>query len=413
MTKSKNEFFIIDTVSELYEKQILENYGKILKHISNFINNRSNTLESKNPGLRLLYTPTQENDFYESCGVDKDKMKEICKQSKIVPQDYLVDNPVKQFYHLYFLLQSIASIYYKNNEALVNKYYKNKKEYTPPYKVIEIYFTIRLYSIQQLRFFHHVPREDIMEYTINNLNGRFELSSAPNLFSIFQRYVETNDKSTKALTFDFNRLSDKMMVDYINKMNDRLKMFLKTIYVEYMKNHDANLSSTVQELEATNDEGKQFLLVADNISSTIEITSKKILNTFIQDKFINEKLVKIACKNSGNPSMTKVKQVITAIRDSKDEALLKELIVCVLSYWLVSMKQDVSTLHSKQFIVTCSAAYAISNTSDRYITRLKDVLEELLLKYTANIITTERKATLLSYKKCIHVYMVLYIASVN
>lgn len=408
--EEKAKFFIIMNVLSTYEQTLLNNFGKIMHTINSFINYRSETLQSKNPGLRLLYTPGNENEFYDSCGIDKERFKEICKNSPVVPGDYLVNNPVKQFYHLYFLLHSVACVFYRNNDELIKKYYRGIKDPVPPYKTVEIYFTIRLYSIQQIRIFQHPPKEDVMEYTINNLNNRFDLASAPNLFSIFQKYSETN---TKSMNFNWGAMTDEMMAEYTNKMNNRIKMFLKVMYREYIKNKNANLSSGVQELEATNDEGKQFLLVADNVSSTIDITSKKILNNFIQEKFINEKLLRIACRNSGNPSFSKAKMVIQTIKECKDEKLLTELIVCILSYWLISMKKDVNTLHSKEFIVTCSAAYAISNTSDKYIIRLKEILEELVTKYTDKIIDTERKATIISYKKCVHIYMVLYIASVN
>lgn len=410
MIKSNDPCWIITNVVDRYEKKILENYGKIIKHVGNFINNRSDALQSKNPGLRILYTPSVENDFYESCGIDKDEFKDICKLSSEVPKDYLVNDPNKQFYHLYFLIHAIACIFYRNNDYLIRKYYNNDENHTSPTKIIEVYFTIRMYSFQQLRIFHHVPNENIMEYTINNLNNRFELASAPNLFSIFERYTETN---TESMEYDWLITTDKMMADYTNKMNNRIKMFLKKIFVEFMKNHDANLSSNTQQIEATNEEGKQFLLIADNISNTIEITSKKILNTFVQDQHVNEKLLKLACRNSGNVSLAKSKQVIQNIRDSKDEKLLNDMIMSILSYWLISMRQNVQTIHSKQFIVTCSAAYTISNTNDKYIIRLKETLEELIIKYTKNIIDTERKATIISFKKCIHIYMVLYIASIN
>lgn len=407
---NSNKYHIFDTINSNFGPQLVERYGKVLKHISNFINYRSEVLDSKDVGARLLYQPSIENDFYDSCGIDREWVKEVIKGSPELPGAYLVNDPKKQFYHLYLFLQALSAIYYNANEELVRKYYKDKKDFTRPYLVIELYFTIRLYSLQQLRIFQHQPNKNIMEYTINNLNGRFDLANYPNLFSVFEKYVETN---TKSMEFDIGHPTDKMMIDYVNKMNNRIKMFLKTLFVEFMRNYDAKNISGVQELEATNDEGKQFLLVADNVSSTVEITSRKILNTFIQDKFINEKLLNIACRNSGNPSKAKAKIVIQKIRDSKDEKMLLDVIMCIVSYWLISMKQDVNTLHSKQFITTCSAAYAISNTNDRYIIRLKSVLEEMILKYANDIVDTERKATLLSFKKCIHIYMTLYIASVN
>ena len=408
--KSDNKYHIYDTISELYEKTILSNYGKILRHISNYIGNRSDVLESKNPGLRCLYTPANENDFYDSAGLDKETVKSILAQSADLPNSHLLIEPVKQFYHLYTLLHVISSIFYNNQKYIEETYYKDGKKHTPAHKIIEIYFTIRMYSIQQIRIFKFVPKQETMEYVINNLSNRFELASAPNLFSIFERYSETNTESMK---YDIKRPSDLMMYEYTNKMNNRIKMFLKKLFLEWRRAYETGKSSGVQELSAVNDEGKQFDLIADNVSSIIEVNSIKILNNFVQDKNINVKLLKLACRNSGNPSETKAKMVIQKIRDSKDETLLKEMIMCILSYWLISMRQEITTIHSKEFIVTCSAAYAISNTVDKYIIKLKDILQELISKYTMDIIDTERKATLISFKKCIHIYTVLYIASIN
>lgn len=408
--KSDNKYHIYDTISELYEKTILSNYGKILRHISNYIGNRSDVLESKNPGLRCLYTPANENDFYDSAGLDKETVKSILAQSSELPNSHLLIEPVKQFYHLYTLLHVISSIFYNNQKYIEETYYKDGKKHTPAHKIIEIYFTIRMYSIQQIRIFKFVPKQETMEYVINNLSNRFELASAPNLFSIFERYSETN---TESMQYDIKRPSDLMMYEYTNKMNNRIKMFLKKLFLEWRRAYETGKSSGVQELSAVNDEGKQFDLIADNVSSIIEVNSIKILNNFVQDKNINVKLLKLACRNSGNPSETKAKMVIQKIRDSKDETLLKEMIICILSYWLISMRQEINTIHSKEFIVTCSAAYAISNTVDKYIIKLKDILQELISKYTMDIIDTERKATLISFKKCIHIYTVLYIASIN
>ena len=408
--KSDNKYHIYDTISELYEKTILSNYGKILRHISNYISNRSDVLESKNPGLRCLYTPANENDFYDSAGLDKETIKSILSQSSDLPNSHLLIEPVKQFYHLYTLLHVISSIFYNNQKYIEETYYKDGKKHTPAHKIIEIYFTIRMYSIQQIRIFKFVPKQETMEYVINNLSNRFELASAPNLFSIFERYSETN---TESMQYDIKRPSDLMMYEYTNKMNNRIKMFLKKLFLEWRRAYESGKSSGIQELSAVNDEGKQFDLIADNVSSIIEVNSIKILNNFVQDKNINVKLLKLACRNSGNPSETKAKMVIQKIRDSKDETLLKEMIMCILSYWLISMRQEITTIHSKEFIVTCSAAYAISNTVDKYIIRLKDILQELISKYTMDIIDTERKATLISFKKCIHIYTVLYIASIN
>ena len=142
-----------------------------------------------------------------------------------------------------------------------------------------------MYSVQQIRIFKVVPKQETMEYVINNLSNRFELASAPNLFSIFERYSETN---TESMQYDIKRPSDLMMYEYTNKMNNRIKMFLKKLFLEWRRVYESGKSSGVQELSAVNDEGKQFDLIADNVSSIIEVNSIKILNNFVQDKNIND-----------------------------------------------------------------------------------------------------------------------------
>ena len=66
-----------------------------------------------------------------------------------------------------------------------------------------------------------------------------------------------------------------MMYEYTNKMNNRIKMFLKKLFLEWRRVYESGKSSGVQELSAVNDEGKQFDLIADNVSSIIEVNSIK------------------------------------------------------------------------------------------------------------------------------------------
>ena len=85
----------------------------------------------------------------------------------------------------------------------------------------------------------------------------------------------------------------------------------------------------------------------------------------------------------------------------------------IVSYWIISLQQDVRTVHSIDFIKRCSSAYAISNTYDVFISDLKEKLNVLVTKYSSDYIDTEKRSTLNSFKQVVFLYMVFYISSLK
>ena len=402
MAKKTNIYHIYDNLIAIYGENLLNNYHKILKHISNFINSKSEELQSKNPGLPFVYTKSNENDFYDCCGVEKEVIQKIITESPNVCQ---INK--KQMNPLYGLLMTMIS-YYTNKSDYFKKLFKGQN-YMEPSKLINFYLTLKIYSSARLQQIKYPPNEELMEYVINNLNNRFELALAPNMYTILSRYGESNSSS---MNIDFNHISDEDSFKYVDKLNSRLKKFLKNIYEEMLKAKKNNLSSGVQNLDSVNDEGKVYMVDINNISNDIELCTKKVLNTFIQDSSIRKSILKIACDKT-KTDMMKMEIMINSIRRSSDSTLLTDMIKNILSYWIMTMRQSVENIHSKKFIIACTNIYTISNTKDVYIIKLKEVLHELLNKYSDLYSSTERKATLSNFKQCVFIYMVLYISTID
>lgn len=394
-------YFIRNHLEALYEERLLTNYPKIMMNITNFINKRMEPLSSKNCGMRVMYTSGIENEFYDVCEVEKSVIIGILKESPNCDMKITLQaNP------LYALLMYMIELYYRNRP-----YFKKlfKSDYKEPWELINLYLTIKIYSWTQQHIFKYIPKEDTMEYVINNLNNRFELASAPNVLSILIRYAETNNKT---LNINFEHMKDVDMFGYVSKLDTRCKTFLKKIFQQMLIAHEAGKTSSVQNLQATNEDGKDFYIVAGNISNEVELAANKILMNFTQETIIRENLLKMAC-GKVRCSVTKTRSTIQSIRSSKDSKLLYRLISNIVSYWIISMKQTASNIHSKSFIIQCSGAYSVSHTQNEYILDIRDVLHELITKYSEEFTETEKKGSLVNFKQAVYTYMVLYIASVK
>lgn len=394
-------YFIRNKLEEIYADKLLLNYPKIMMNITAFINKRIEPLSSKNCGMRLLYTSGIENEFYDVCGVEKSVIIGILKESPNCDMHITL-----QASPLYALLMYMIELYYRNQP-----YFKTlfKKEYKEPWELINLYLVIKVYSWDQQLIFKYVPNEETMEYVLNNLNNRFELASAPNVLAILTRYAETNNK---ALDIDFTHMKDQDMFNYVSKLDSRCKSFLYKVFAKMMDAHDAGSSSSVQTLQSTNSEGKDFYTVASNISTDVDLTSKKVLSNFTQESIIRDNLIKMACKKT-RCSTAKTKSTLQSIRSSSDNKLLYRLVSDIISYWIISMKQTAKTIHSKEFIIQCTSAYSVSHTQNEYILDIRNVLLELIVKYSEEFTETEKKGSLVGFKQAIYTYMVLYIASVK
>lgn len=400
----KNLCYMYDTIEEKYYKSFIENFPKIMNHIASFINKSSEVLQSRNVGLHLYHTASLENDFYECCGIERADVINILNTSPNLSKEY--NDQMNPFYNLVMLL----SCFYEKHNAEIVKLYGNK---VSGFKIVRLYLTLKLYSMAQRYIFKYEPKKEIMEYLLENLNNRFEIMKVKNVYTILVRYTETNNES---LNIDFTKIEDNEIYPYVSRMINRLRSFLKKIYREFDKCYKEKKYIKTEDLEATNSEdGKKFETVATNVSNTIEVFSKKILQSFIQDIDVKDNLIVIACKRTGNGrcSVEKSKQIIKAIKQSKDNTLLFGIIKDIVSYWIISLKKDTNTTHSMEFIKKCSAAYSISNTYDIFISDIKNKLTEIIAKYGSDYVDTEKRSTLNVFKQVVFLYLVFYISSLN
>ena len=396
----KDSHFLYESMEEQFGEKFIKNFPKLANHISDFINKRTDVLSTKNVGARLFYTKATENEFFEALDIERDRVITIIKNCKVLVG---YNDEVEPIYNVLMIL----SCFYEVHQAEMEKLYGTR---ICAYKFVRLYLGLRIYSICQRQIFKYVPKEDIMEYVISHLNNRYDIAKLKNIYVLIEDYVESNNKS---LEIDFKNIRDNDVYQWVSKMIRRFKSMLTYIYAEFDKARIEGKKTVTEDIENTNGEGKKYLTDTTSVSNTIENVVKKVIMNFIQDSEVRRELVRIACRKCNKVSEVKATLILNNIRKSSDGELMSIIIKDIVSYWIISLQQDVRTVHSIDFIKRCSSAYAISNTYDVFISDLKEKLNVLVTKYSSDYIDTEKRSTLNSFKQVVFLYMVFYISSLK
>ena len=396
----KDSHFLYESMEEQFGEKFIKNFPKLANHISDFINKRTDVLSTKNVGARLFYTKAIENEFFEVLDIERDRVITIIKNCKVLVG---YNDEVEPIYNVLMIL----SCFYEVHQAEMEKLYGTR---ICAYKFVRLYLGLRIYSICQRQIFKYVPKEDIMEYVISHLNNRYDIAKLKNIYVLIEDYVESNNKS---LEIDFKNIRDNDVYQWVSKMIRRFKSMLTYIYAEFDKARIEGKKTVTEDIENTNGEGKKYLTDTTSVSNTIENVVKKVIMNFIQDSEVRRELVRIACRKCNKVSEVKATLILNNIRKSSDGELMSIIIKDIVSYWIISLQQDVRTVHSIDFIKRCSSAYAISNTYDVFISDLKEKLNVLVTKYSSDYIDTEKRSTLNSFKQVVFLYMVFYISSLK
>ena len=396
--------YIFNKMIERYGETWLKTFPQVVMMVSKYINDRQDILSTRNYGKHIIFTEADKNRFYQAAGIDDEKeVIQIINDSPNI--DHKIPDQVNPIYNVLYVM----FCFYHQNHNLLIKQVKNKN--INPSELLQFFLGLRVWSICQRQIFPHEPRQLVVDYTLEHLTMKYVLIKYNNLYDFILGFVKLNFKDTDKISFNLDKPVDVNIYQYINKLIGRFKSLLKNLFRATQVNGSQNNVNLEEDIQASNKEtGKSFFVVNSNVSNTIEIICNKIVTNFIQEPVIRMNLVKVACKKSQS-STEKVRIILTDIRTSKDNELLTRVIRDILSYWIVSLTKDSSSIHSVEFIKRCSIAYSISNTSDPFIIDLKDTLLTILNKYSSRYVTTASKTSVNGFKQSVFLYLVLYISA--
>jgi hypothetical protein len=236
-----------------------------------------------------------------------------------------------------------------------------------------------------------------MDYTINNLSNKYDIKKCGNLFKALFKLASVCNNTYKDY---FTLFSDRHIIEYIMNLRTRINNFVKEIKDAYQKNKESGKYLNYDQESKTQDNYYE----TDNASFVIDRLSSKVTN-YVTTNGVDVKTSDLAAQ------LCDVSR--SAIRDALEKILktenseIKELVSILLQQYLVEEKCPVEGIGSKNFITICLKIYGKSNTNDKNVIRLKEILDKWLQMNCERYQKTERAATKNNLRKAIYMYFVL------
>jgi hypothetical protein len=372
-------------VKELYYpkmKNHIDNNGRgreYIAYIREYIDANGDKLH--NADFKYLYWRNEGKEgevLYRTIGIEPPELRKMIKETNVIKDSWKQYNKTEYWAMICMI-----------------KYYQDLGD-EQNMKAAIIYFGLALYSSNILSKFKYPPNPNIMKYTINNLSNRYDIKKLGTIFLVIQKLVFGCHETYKDYLRDSD-FCDMHIKDYMNNMFVRIANFVKQILTEYNKNvKSKNYMNT--ESEKTSEED---FYETNNISGKIYQMTEKCANTIITST-LNVEIVENSAKMAG-VSVSEVRHVVSEII-RKDDQRIKEFIALFLHQYLVVDKHPESTFNSSNFLVYVNKIYGKSNTNDKGVIRMKEILDEWLRENSEKYLKTQRVATLIAFRKSIMLF---------
>lgn len=383
---------LVDETIKGKDEILIKSIPNIIKSIKNHIESLSSSMATAGPEKRPLFTKNEERRFIDATGIHFDSVTKAIKDCKMISKDFLT-----QTNEFYILISILISFYY-NKKSIINKI-----EFA---KILNLYLALRIYKAAFGAFFkYYTPNKEVMDATIERLNSnRYNLKKYKTIYNTIVYIADSHYENFESL---LKEPIDDNITYYIINLYNRIKLMMKTISNLYYENHKKGIKQGTEVLQSENDEGETYLNDIENVSTLITINSRKIFLSFISDSICNPKILKSVC-NTTKISFSKMTITINSMIKSRDE-LIETLIKKMLSYYYTTGGK---TLKSTKFINSMIECYAVSNSSNKMILEIKDLLDKLMKKYSREYLETNNVSSLSNLKKTLFYYLIFYTVNV-
>jgi hypothetical protein len=360
------------------------NSDKFSQIVKKYVDNNSQALYANAPQHRLYFADDRDRKpIFDLVDVKEVYVKEVIKKTPAIKSNWAALN--KPFN----ILMPMIIRHYENSHQKENL--KNAILYT----------TLSLYSNLHSKYFKYLPNENVMTYTINNLNNKFLFKQYGVIIkALYHTAFRTHEKYRHIIA----RGNDEDIANYMMYLQTRVNNLMKNFTREYMKNYE-NKNYLNTEKDST-DEDSYF--ETDNVSLMIARLNQQASNRFYSSE-INDKFVRVAAKWSGVSPIT-LKLAVESIKKSEKEKV-GQLMQAILQVYLTDGNNSFESIASQRFIAYCISIYSKSNTKDKNILLIKSLLDYFLKNNSNRYSETEREATRINYRKAFYMYVVLFLQS--
>jgi hypothetical protein len=357
------------------------NIDIIKKFISEYIDRNNEKLSTLGPLYRTIFSMEDKERLFNVLELSPLQIKDGIKKSSYIQASW----------------KKIADPFYIAC-VLAIRYATIKKEEELKTSLL-IYFTLSLYPSLHFKYFKYQPNENIMNYTINNLSNKYKIKQ---LGTIYHTLLDTILVSHENEYTDIIRGWDKDVADYINSGQARINSLLKNISDEYYTNHKNQNYLNLEEEKETDDE---FRTADSNIFSVERITNQVVLKLIVDGP--NIKLIDFSAKLC-SVSVNELRNYINSMVLSDNREEIKTIVENIVFLYIFDEQNKVTEINSTKFMMYCIELYRKSNTLDKNIIKIKEILDLWLTRVDVYK-KTQRLATINNFRRAIFLFFVFTI----
>lgn len=358
-----------------------ENYKRYKTNLDKYMAVNSDKYICSGPVKRPIFSDIDIDVFLSICGLDRAIIKDALKKTTAIDSSWKIMNAP-----------------FNTAVTLSTRYFTIKKD-TKMITVSTQYLIISMYPSIHYKYFKYEPNESLMNYTINNLSNKYIIKQYGNLWDALYHITS---KAYELHKDGIIKGTDRDIILYIQDVKTRLNSFMKQISIEFYAN---NSNGKYLEVEHESFE-KDNYYESDSNSFDVERITLQVVN-YLCSNGADMEIVDLAA-NINKISVNKLRTALTIIVNESHRDDLVQIIGNILSLYLITNKDphSVRDIGNDKFLVYCSQIYKKSNTTDKKILEIKNILnnwmEELDFRFESS--NTEN-----SFKRAIYMFFVITI----
>lgn len=357
-----------------------------IKHIERYFDKNSEILFDQGPSKPLIFAKTDKQAVYDFVNINPSTLVETLKKIPNIKK-------YRQIVNDDFIFLSVFVI----REFHVQKMIKERD-------LMIMFLSSKSYSVRQKTSFKYGANENIMAYTVNNLNDKFKYKALKNNYNVVKDVAMTSHSTYEKLLAEG---TDDMVNTYFSQLNDRISKVMNKIAEEYYVNFENR--KYLNTLKTQDDETGSHLEY-ESSSGIAEDLADGTLNFFIASTINSSIARKVADKNK-IPYIS-VYQTLLEIRKHESADSLSKFFKAIIGAIYETDNSILNRVCTIDFATVAIKQLSISNSSSKDLAYVKSELDRMLEKYCSKYALTERQATKMSYRNAIYNYFI-YILIAN
>ena len=350
-----------------------------VKGVETYIDRNSAIIFDQAPSKRLIFSNREKKILYDFLQINPDDVTEKLKSVASIKASW-------QFLNDPFIILSMYLIRELDKQ-------KKKKEL----EIAIMFLALRAYSSRQVVYFGYGANEQVMNYTINNLSEKFKYRTMKNNYDVIRDTVMT---SHNTYSKELLKGEDIVLNTYYGQFYSRINKMIKNVAVEFYKNlKEKKYLNAVK----SHDDELGGELDIETSSAMISGLAESSANYFIGSAINVSLLRTVATRNKvPYPSLS---QCLLSMKEKGSTSIILELYSSTLSALFNADKAVLSRVCSRDFAVKAIKLISVSNSKDKSLLRVKEILDSFLEEYCTSYATTERRATKIAYRSALYSYL--------